>query len=115
MKVSFAARVADRSAVIGIVGLGYVGMPMAMAYARAGFSGELARRIRDHLASSSEVVNVPYTADYPHGFEDTRRRVPDVTRARDELGFVAAVPFEEGLARTLEWCRSSYAVAGGSR
>ncbi len=38
MKVSFAARVADRSAVIGIVGLGYVGMPMAMAYARAGFS-----------------------------------------------------------------------------
>ncbi|MDQ3400617.1 MAG: NAD(P)-binding domain-containing protein, partial [Chloroflexota bacterium] len=35
---SFAARVADRSAVIGIVGLGYVGMPMAMAYARAGFS-----------------------------------------------------------------------------
>jgi UDP-glucose 4-epimerase len=77
--------------------------------------GELAGRIRDHLGSSSEVVTVPYATDYPHGFEDTRRRVPDVTRAREELGFVAAVPFEEGLARTLEWCRSNYAVAGGSR
>ena len=38
MNSSFAARVADRSAVIAIVGLGYVGMPLAMAYARAGFS-----------------------------------------------------------------------------
>ena len=77
--------------------------------------GELARRIRDYLGSPSQVVTVPYATDYPHGFEDTRRRVPDVTRARDELGFVATVPFDEGLARTLEWCRSNYALAGSSR
>lgn len=77
--------------------------------------GELARRIRDHLASPSEVINVPYAQDYPQGFEDTRRRVPDVRRARDELGFLATVSLEDGLARTLDWCRSNYAVAGTSR
>ncbi len=31
------AKVQDRSAVIGIVGLGYVGLPLAMEFARAGF------------------------------------------------------------------------------
>ncbi len=31
------ARISDRSAVIGIVGLGYVGLPLATAAARAGF------------------------------------------------------------------------------
>ncbi len=31
------ARIADRSAVVGIVGLGYVGLPLAMEFAKAGF------------------------------------------------------------------------------
>lgn len=30
---------------------------------------------------------VPYEHDYPHGFEDTRRRVPDLTRAEMLLGW----------------------------
>ncbi len=37
MKDQLLARIADRSAVIGIVGLGYVGLPLAMEFARAGF------------------------------------------------------------------------------
>ena len=31
------AKTQDRSALIGIVGLGYVGLPLAMEFARAGF------------------------------------------------------------------------------
>ena len=31
------AKAQDRSALIGIVGLGYVGVPLAMEFARAGF------------------------------------------------------------------------------
>ena len=31
------AKVQDRTALIGIVGLGYVGLPLAMEFARAGF------------------------------------------------------------------------------
>lgn len=69
---------------------------------------ELATRIRDATGSRSEVILVPYESYYPKGFEDTRRRVPDVTRAKDVLGFVATVDIEEGLTETLRWCRAHY-------
>ena len=71
---------------------------------------ELAREVRSILRSDSEIRLEPYETDYPKGFEDTRRRVPDVTRAREVLGFEARVGFADGLARTLEWCRQNYEV-----
>lgn len=38
-------------------------------------------------------------------YEDVRRRVPDVTRARDLLGFEPRVDLETGLRRTIDWQR----------
>jgi GDP-L-fucose synthase len=35
------------------------------------------------------------------------RRALDVSRAREEFGFVAETPFEEGLRRTIDWYRST--------
>jgi len=64
---------------------------------------ELALLIRELTASPSEIVHVPYTSAYGPHFEETRRRVPDVTRARTVLGFEARTPLEEGLRRTIEW------------
>ena len=72
---------------------------------------ELAERVRDGLESSSAITHVPYEAYYGAGFQDTRRRVPDLSRARDVLGFQAEVSFDEGLASTLTWCRENYARA----
>jgi UDP-glucose 4-epimerase len=72
---------------------------------------ELAREVRSGLRSKSEIRLEPYETDYPMGFEDTRRRVPDVARARARLGFEARIEFADGLARTLEWCRQNYEVA----
>lgn len=69
---------------------------------------ELAALIRDILGSSSPIKHVSYESYYGSGFEDTRRRIPDVRRARDLLGFTATVGLREGLARTLEWCRANY-------
>lgn len=67
---------------------------------------ELARRILALTGSRSEIVHVPYTSAYGPDFEETRRRVPDVRRAREILGFEAEVSLEEGLRRTLEWFRN---------
>jgi UDP-glucose 4-epimerase len=70
---------------------------------------ELAEQIRMMLDSRSPIMTVPYESAYSKGFEDARRRVPDVRKARDVLGFEATVPLEEGLRRTLAWCREHYA------
>jgi UDP-glucose 4-epimerase len=72
---------------------------------------ELAAEVRRILGSSSEIRLDPYESDYPRGFEDTRRRVPDVSRAREILDFEARVEFADGLARTLDWCRQNYELA----
>lgn len=71
---------------------------------------ELAELIRETGGSSSRIVFVPYESYYPPGFQDTRRRVPDVTRARDILGFEASVALDQGLRSTLDWCRANYAT-----
>jgi UDP-glucose 4-epimerase len=67
---------------------------------------ELARLIQLLTGSHSEVVHVPYASAYGPNFEETRRRVPDVTQAREVLGFETQVSLEEGLRRTLEWFRN---------
>ncbi len=64
---------------------------------------ELAQLIIRVTGSSSEIVHLPYTSAFGPHFEETRRRVPDITRARDVLGFEAQIRLEEGLQRTLDW------------
>jgi UDP-glucose 4-epimerase len=64
---------------------------------------ELVQLIRQVAGCDSEIVHVPFEAAYGPAFEETRRRVPDVTRAREVLGFEAKTTLEEGLRRTVEW------------
>ncbi len=71
---------------------------------------ELAIIIRDRLQSKSEIVHVSYEEAYGKNFEDTRRRVPDTRKAKEVLGFEAAHDLEDGLAKTLPWCRAEYGV-----
>lgn len=64
---------------------------------------DLAGMIRDLVGSGSEIVQVPYREAYGEHFEDVPRRVPDVRRAAEILGFRAEVSLEEGLRRTIAW------------
>ncbi len=60
---------------------------------------ELARTVLDVTGSRSEIVFEPLPAD------DPARRRPDITRARDLLGWEPKVELADGLARTYEWYR----------
>jgi UDP-glucose 4-epimerase len=42
---------------------------------------------------------------------DVQRRVPDVAKIRERLGWAAKMPLAEGLQRTVDWCRSARAAA----
>lgn len=64
---------------------------------------ELAEMIRRRVNPDATIANVPYSQAYGVPFEDTRRRVPDVERAEQMLGFRAEVPLEQGLDLTVAW------------
>jgi UDP-glucose 4-epimerase len=48
---------------------------------------DLAERVRDLVGSSSDITYVPYDVAYEPGFEDMQRRVPDITKVRDAIGW----------------------------
>jgi UDP-glucose 4-epimerase len=48
---------------------------------------QLAQRIKELTGSESEIVYVPYTEAYEEGFEDMPRRVPDITKVGNLIGF----------------------------
>jgi UDP-glucuronate decarboxylase len=64
---------------------------------------ELAKQVMALADSHGPVQHLPLPAD------DPARRRPDISRARDLLGWEPAVPLNEGLARTVEYFQRSLA------
>jgi len=61
---------------------------------------ELAKKVIDLTGSKSPLSYSPLPED------DPLRRRPDVTKAKEILGWVPKTPLETGLGRTIEWIRS---------
>jgi dTDP-glucose 4,6-dehydratase len=61
---------------------------------------ELAEIVVELTGSTSKVVSKPLPAD------DPRRRCPDITKARETLGWSPRVPLREGLKLTIEWFKT---------
>ena len=64
---------------------------------------DFALRIRDLCGSASPVVNRPLPVD------DPKIRQPDITKARELLGWSPQVPLDEGLQRTIAYFRDRIA------
>jgi UDP-glucuronate decarboxylase len=65
---------------------------------------ELADHVLRLVGGSSKLRFEPLPAD------DPRQRRPDIALARDKLGWTPAIGLEEGLARTIDYFRSSLSV-----
>lgn len=53
----------------------------------------------------------PYAA-FKNNYEDVMRRIPDLSRAKELLGYVPQVSLEEGLQRTIQWQYQRMALLG---
>jgi dTDP-glucose 4,6-dehydratase len=66
----------------------------------------VAEIICDRAGSTSPIRYIPAVQD------DPQRRRPDITRARELLGWEPKVDAEDGLAETVEWFRTQTALLG---
>ena len=48
---------------------------------------ELAEKTIQHTKSKSQIKYIPYIEAYPAGFEDMQRRVPDITKIKNSIGW----------------------------
>ena len=62
---------------------------------------ELAQLVLKKVGGNSKVTNLPLPAD------DPKQRRPDITLAKEVLGWEPRVPLEEGLDRTIEYFRQA--------
>jgi UDP-glucuronate decarboxylase len=62
---------------------------------------ELAELVLKKVGGKSKITNLPLPAD------DPKQRRPDITLAKEALGWEPKVPLEEGLNRTIEYFRQA--------
>ncbi len=96
MKNQLLSKIQDRRAVVGVVGLGYVGLPLAMEFAGAGFrvigydvSDACVRRL---CAGTSHIQDVPSAAVAQHVASGRFQPTTDASRLRECDAISIAVP-----------------------
>ena len=55
----------------------------------------LAERIKEHTGSKSSIQIIPYEQAYEAGFEDMPRRVPDLTKVKNLIGYEPKIGLDE--------------------
>jgi UDP-glucose 4-epimerase len=73
---------------------------------------ELAQRVKELTNSTSEIVFVPYDEAYEEGFEDMPRRVPDVSKISDLVGFKPEMSLDGILESVIDYQSGRRSAAG---
>lgn len=67
---------------------------------------DLAKKILARVGSSkSRITFIPYDQFTGKEYQDVRRRIPDISKAKRLLRWKPRVSFKEGLVRTIQWHR----------
>lgn len=72
---------------------------------------ELAQEVIRQTGSASAIGFVPFDEAYAAGFEEIHRRVPDITKLHETIGFVPRVSLDEIIASVIESVRRHENVA----
>jgi UDP-glucose 4-epimerase len=66
---------------------------------------DLAKMVRDLTHSSSEIVYIPYNEAYEEGFEDMPRRVPDISKIKNLIGYEPTLDLTGILKEIIKDCQ----------
>ena len=66
---------------------------------------DLARRVKALAGSESPIQHIPYDQAYEAGFEDMPRRVPDITKVRELIGYEPKLGLDDIIKRVIEHFR----------
>ncbi len=66
---------------------------------------DLARLVRDRVDPAVKIEQVPYDRAYEAGFEDMRRRIPDLSRIKGLIGYRPTLGIEEIVDRVVDFER----------
>lgn len=72
---------------------------------------ELAKRVLAITKSSSRIVYLPYEQVYEEGYEDMPRRVPDITKVRQLIGFQPTMTLHQIIQSVVESMRDTPEMA----
>ncbi len=64
---------------------------------------DLATKIKQMTKSKSKIEYIPYTDAYEEGFEDMRRRVPDINKIHEAIGFSPKYSLENIIERVIKY------------
>jgi UDP-glucose 4-epimerase len=71
--------------------------------------------VKEMTGSGSDIVTIPYDEAYEAGFEDMPRRVPDIRKIREFVGWTPDVDLREILTRVIEHTRQRDVVVAVPR
>jgi UDP-glucose 4-epimerase len=69
--------------------------------------GNLAKQVKEMCLSKSEIQFIPYEEAYEQGFEDMRRRVPDIAKIDGAIGWKPTIPLHQVLKDVIEHFRAT--------
>ena len=64
---------------------------------------DLAKKVKEMTGSKAEIVLVPYEKAYEEGFEDMPRRVPDISKIQELIGYKPSLTLEQTLQRVIDF------------
>jgi UDP-glucose 4-epimerase len=73
----------------------------------------LAERVKELTESPSRIRFIPYNEAYEQGFEDMQRRVPDLRKIRNLIGYSPRIGLDETLMSVIEYQRQKLGSRSG--
>ena len=67
----------------------------------------LAKKVISQCNSTSKIDFIPYGDAYSKSFEETFRRVPDISKINSELGWSPKKSLEETIDDVIKWCKQA--------